>query len=344
MCKNILRWSVSVSDKSTSSSEFRLLAITYISLKDMEDYRFKKIHPMEIPNNGFTFVFIINIINNVYSISEFKDKESLIKYCGVVKFKDKELPIKYGGVVKFISKKDEKDKQITDKSSQNADRYTLIILTLSGIYKYQMKNKLIKNIQKLKYPKRVYDAMIHNITLIFNNLKDAEYKAYNFIHTFIKQCLNNHYFLVDTKNKDIKYMELYDLETNQLVNTFQMQNLSGSYSLDSYPIYAISNNGKLLAHVFNKTIKIFSIECSLEIAKFELAADIPIEEFEELKFVNFFHNDETLLIFSKTKWFVWDIFSSLLDSVKLEDRGSKIELPLGFDNRIHSWLLIRAMN
>ncbi|CAG8633100.1 17097_t:CDS:2 [Gigaspora margarita] len=329
--KNIIKWSVSVSDKSTSSSEFRLLAISYISLKDMEDYRnkFKKFHLMKIPNNGFTFVFIINIINNVYSISDFKDKE---------------LPIKYGGVVKFISKKndiinqnDEKDKQRTDKSSQNADRYTLIILTLSGIYKYQMKNKLIKNIQKLKYPKRVYDAMIHNINLIFNNLNDAEYKAYNFIHTFIKQCLNKHYFLVDTKNKDIEYMELYNLDTNQLVNNFQMQNLSGSYSLDSSPIYAISNNGKLLAYVFNKTIKIFSIECSLEIAKFELGADIPIEEDipnEQLKFVNFFHNDEILLIFSTTKWFVWDIFSSLRDSIKLEDLGSIIELPLSFDKNI----------
>ncbi|KAF0530351.1 transient receptor potential ion channel protein [Gigaspora margarita] len=334
--KNIIKWSVSVSDKSTSSSEFRLLAISYISLKDMEDYRnkFKKFHLMKIPNNGFTFVFIINIINNDYSISEFKDKE---------------LPIKFGGVVKFISK-DEKDKQIIDKSSQNADTNTLIILTLSGIYKYQMKNKLIKNIQKLKYPKRVYNAMIHNINLIFNNLNDAEYKAYNFIHTFIKQCLNKHYFLVDTKNKDIEYMELYNLDTNQLVNNFQMQNLSGSYSLDSSPIYAISNNGKLLAYVFNKTIKIFSIECSLEIAKFELGADIPIGKDipnEQLKFVNFFHNDEILLIFSTTKWFVWDIFSSLRDSIKLEDLGSIIELRLGFDENIkpsNSFMVVNKGN
>ncbi|KAF0530355.1 hypothetical protein F8M41_012200 [Gigaspora margarita] len=57
--KNVIRWSVSVSDKSTSSSEFRLLAISYISLKDMEYYKenFNKIHPMQIPNHGFTFVF-----------------------------------------------------------------------------------------------------------------------------------------------------------------------------------------------------------------------------------------------------------------------------------------------
>ncbi|CAG8584399.1 21431_t:CDS:2 [Gigaspora rosea] len=82
--KNLFRWSVAVSDKSTSSSEFRLLAISYISLKDLEYYKknFDNIHLTQIPNHGFTFVFIIKIINNVYSISDFKDKELPIKYSG----------------------------------------------------------------------------------------------------------------------------------------------------------------------------------------------------------------------------------------------------------------------
>ncbi|CAG8488509.1 34955_t:CDS:2 [Gigaspora margarita] len=291
------------------------------------------IHPTQIYNHGFTFVFIINIINNVYSISDFKDKE---------------LPIKYGGVVKFISKKndiinqnDEKDKQRTDKSSQNADRYTLIILTLSGIYKYQMKNKLIKNIQKLKYPRRVYNAMIRNITSFFNFPGDLMYNAYGNEHEDINLSLNKHYFLADTTNEDIKYIELYDLKTNHLVNTFQRQNLSGSYNVDVPSYYAISNNGKLLAYasLFNKAIKIFSIECGLEIA--ELITDIAFIDIQ----IDFFRSDEILCVFSKNKWIVWDIFGALLGSVKLID--NVLDLPSKFYENIersNSFMVVNEGN
>ncbi|KAF0530360.1 transient receptor potential cation channel subfamily a member 1-like isoform x1 [Gigaspora margarita] len=293
-------------------------------LKDMEYYKenFDNIHPTQIPNHGFTFVFIINIINNVYSISDFKDKE---------------LPIKYGGVVKLISKKNDiinqngekNDKQRTDKSSQNADIYTFIILTLSGIYKYQMKNKLIKNIQKLKYPRRVYNAMILNTTF-FDSSNDSVYYTYNNVHTDIKQCLNKHYFLADTMNEDIKYIELYDLNTNHLVNIFQRRNLSGLYDFDFPSDYAISNNGKLLAYfsLFNRAVKIFSLENGLEIA--ELITDIASIDIE---IIDFFRNDETLLVLSKNKWFVWDIFGSLLGSFKPMDIDI-LELPSSLNKNI----------
>ncbi|RIB00519.1 hypothetical protein C2G38_2150836 [Gigaspora rosea] len=326
--KNLFRWSVAVSDKSTSSSEFRLLAISYISLKDLEYYKknFDNIHLTQIPNHGFTFVFIIKIINNVYSISDFKNKE---------------LPIKYSGVIKFISKKNvvinqngEKDKQKTDKGSQNADRYTLIILTLSGIYKYQMKNKLIKNIQKLKYPRRVYSAMIRNITFWFNIPSSSVYDSYDFIYSYINDCLNQHYFLADTINEDIKYIELYDLTTNHLVNTFQRQISSESYNFDASSYYAISNNGKLLAYfsLFNGAFKIFSIENGLEIA--ELITNITDYSGIDIELIDFFQNDEILFACSKAKWFVWDIFGSLRDSVKLEDIGFKIEFPSDFNEKL----------
>ncbi|RIB16227.1 hypothetical protein C2G38_2190492 [Gigaspora rosea] len=125
------------------------------------------------------------------------------------------------------NQKDEKDKQRTDKNSQKADIYTLIILSLSGIYKCQMKNKLIKNIQKLNYPKRVYNDMINNLTHHFNQNYNPVYEiACHYMYKYIKQCLNQHYFLADTMNDDIKYIELYDLNTNHLVNIFQRQNSS----------------------------------------------------------------------------------------------------------------------
>ncbi|CAG8785370.1 38480_t:CDS:2, partial [Gigaspora margarita] len=296
---DIHSWFVAVSNKTTCSSEFRLLAISFTSLKDMEYYKknSSKMHPSEIQNHGFTF----------------------------------ESPIKYGGIVKLFSKKDyingqktEKDNQSTDKSSQNTDGHFLILLTVSGIHKYHMKNKSINNIQKLKYPKRTYDVIIYNFNPFFDlfdyisNKKDLCTKAYN------NMCLNKHYFLVDTTREDFKYIELYDLMTNQLVNTFQRQMVYRSI-VDfpaCYACYAISNNSKLLAYESIQAIKIYSTECSLEIAELAIANLVSVI------FMDFFHNDEMLLIYSsKNEWTIWNIFGSLQNSVTLENPGLTVELP-----------------
>ncbi|CAG8800613.1 1739_t:CDS:2, partial [Dentiscutata erythropus] len=73
-----------------------------------------QVHPMEIRNHG-----------GDYSIHDIDNKE---------------LPIKCGGIVRLFSEKEyinnQKVEQITDKSNKNADGHILILLTLSGIYKY----------------------------------------------------------------------------------------------------------------------------------------------------------------------------------------------------------------
>ncbi|CAG8686922.1 1834_t:CDS:2, partial [Dentiscutata heterogama] len=281
--ENIFRWFVAVSDKSASSSEFRLLAISCVNIKDVTGYmeNSSKIHPMEIRNNGFTFDYIID-------------------------------------------QKTENDDEETDKRSQNADEHLLILLTLSGIYKYHMKNKSISNIQKLKYPKRIYNAIKNNLNLPFEIFSiDLVYKI---ILVFIKHSLNKHYFLVDTMKENIKYVELYNLKTNQLVNTFRRPIYYKSVMIDIPNCYAVSNNGKLLAYEYesNKVIKIYSIECSLEIAELVITNS----EFVNVTFIEFFHNDEMLLVYSsKNEWSIWNIFGSLRDSIKLGDPGFKIELP-----------------
>ncbi|KAF0551109.1 hypothetical protein F8M41_023715 [Gigaspora margarita] len=130
--KPIQKWSVDVSDKSTNSSKFRLLAISCISLEDMKYYEknYDKLDPTEIQNiqnNGFTFIFIIY---NDYSIDNTEDKELLIKY---------------GGIVKLFYEKD----YIADK---NADDHFLIILTLSGIYNYYALSNNNKLLAYLSFP------------------------------------------------------------------------------------------------------------------------------------------------------------------------------------------------
>ncbi|CAG8664102.1 27815_t:CDS:2, partial [Racocetra persica] len=297
-----------VSDKSTSLPEYRLLAISFINIKDMKYYRESTngIHPIETLNHGFTFVFMIK--NEDYSINYIK-----------------ELQIEYGGIVKLFSKND-----------NIIDGHLLIILAISGIYKYHVNmNKFlnINYVQKLKYPKRIYNAIIYNTDVLFSigyEYDKACYNAYDSLCGYIKYCINKHYFLVDTINGEIGYIELYDLKTNQLVNIFQRQILFKSIIIDIPTLsYAISNNNKLLAYVSLsiKGIEIYSIECGLKIA--ELVDILDIEGLEKEMFINFFHNDEMLFIYlSKEEWTVWNIFSSLQDSVQLEDPGFILELPL----------------
>ncbi|RIB10864.1 hypothetical protein C2G38_154392 [Gigaspora rosea] len=332
------RWSIAVSDKLASTLEVRLLAISCIGFSEMTHYKDSSSIVMpkeipensnvkpeeeipEIPENGRNSVLIINKINNNNNYS--------------VSFIDgKELPIRYGGIVKLFSKqdhqKDEKDKQTIGENCQNVEHF-LILLKVSGIYKYHIDmNKSISNIQKLKYPRRLYKAMINNINMIAN-------ETYKYIFTcdYLKASLNRYYFLVDTMIEDNGYIELYDLRTNQLVNTFQRQILSKELMVETLTLsYAISNNNKLLAYI-SKTIKgivIYSIECSFKIVEL---ADILTETSSMI--IEFFHNDEKLLIYrSENEWTVWNIYGSFRDSVKLENPGPELEvqIPLFKDDAI----------
>ncbi|CAG8619579.1 7145_t:CDS:2 [Cetraspora pellucida] len=328
---NILRWSVSVSDKSTNVSEFRefrLLAISCISLEDMDYYTkdSSERDTTETQNKGFTFVFIIVKLEENYLIRN-----------------DKMLSLEYGGIVRLFSNNDNNKK----KGSKRPDEGFIIILTLSGICKYHLKMRNIyiniNDTQKLKYPKRIYNAINNNIFF-----EDQDRSAYNLTCAYIESCLNKHYFLVDTIKDEIGYIELYDLKTNQLVNIFQRKILNKWILLD-HPTssYAISNNNKLLAYVSSsiKGIEIYSIECGLKIADIanlytsdkkiynktdDKADERTDEETDDVKiFIDFFHNDEMLFIYlSEDKWTVWNIFGSLRASVKLEKPGFAMKLPL----------------
>ncbi|CAG8839517.1 14393_t:CDS:1, partial [Racocetra persica] len=110
--EHILRWFVAVSDKSTSSPGFRLLAISCINIKDLESFIDKTQPKKETIDHGLTFVFMIT--NN-----------------SITPIDNKELQVEYGGIVKLFSEKDsrssqnaekDKDKQEIGSSSQNAEK------------------------------------------------------------------------------------------------------------------------------------------------------------------------------------------------------------------------------
>ncbi|KAF0473746.1 transient receptor potential channel pyrexia-like [Gigaspora margarita] len=333
--EDIFRWSVTVSDKSTNPSEFRLLAISCISLKSMENYKNKseKIHLTEISNHGFTFVFTITRDRNDYLVRDIDDKG---------------LPINYGGIVKLFSKEDcitnQKTEQKMDKS-QNSNEHILILLTLSGIYKYYMNNKSINYIQKLKYPKRIYNSIINrlNFTVSFANSQRGLEKLYHEELNYLKYCLSKHYFLVDTMKEDIRYIELYNLKTNQLVNTFQRPISFKSVLFDLPSSYAVSNNNKLLAYfsLSIKGIKIYSVECGLEIAELVNIVDfLEIDSSDILGLIiDFFHNDEMLFVYSSNanEWLVWNIFGTLREPVKL--KRANLDLRYGQIERSNSFII-----
>ncbi|CAG8804242.1 294_t:CDS:2, partial [Cetraspora pellucida] len=202
--ENALSWSIAVSDGFSGDwphkSVVRLLAISCISEDDMSPKEYtkkdsskkeetkredtkKKVTP------GFTIVFPIKKDNSIgEKVREYNE---------------------FGGIVKLFSRDDHGKKQNMPNmpNMPNMKQFFLNILNVNGIYKnfvlIPSANKMCK---KFRYPKRTYNALSYN-----SKLAEA-----GFSMKYITRCLNQHYFLVDTTREGARYMELYDLRTNQL--------------------------------------------------------------------------------------------------------------------------------
>ncbi|CAG8806410.1 16117_t:CDS:2 [Gigaspora margarita] len=322
LSENKLSWSVAVSDKfykdKSRKSTARLLAISCISIDDMTYKEFKGVA-------GFTIIFFIN--QDDYLI---KPILTLNNHGGIVKlfskYKVKERTDKSSQ--KNTYKKNTDDDiniRITNEDYQNLDRYFLIIFNVNGIHKYYFKHlsKPTGKIQSFKYPKRIYYALKTNMKF-----------GPEFHQKYIQKCLNLHYFLVDTTVEGAQYMELYDLRTNQLVNTFERQNLNRLNHIADIPdCVAISHNNKLLAYASGSKVKLYLIESGLEIASIELKFGTVFDDDDFDYFMHFFNEDESLLIYrSKNQWAIWDIFG--LEQKSIEFKDYLLEHQLEFDLKI----------
>ncbi|KAF0436922.1 transient receptor potential channel pyrexia-like [Gigaspora margarita] len=268
--KNKLSWSVAVSDKSSSITNFRLLAISCISHNDMA----LKIENPSKKLSGFTIVFTIKNYSINKIISQFNE---------------------YSGIIKLFFKNDD---------IQNANGCLLIIFNISE------KKNIAMNYYNDYYNKHVNHLHLGPERIRYLNME------------YIKTCLNKHYFLADTMLEGSQYMDLYDLKTNQLVNTFQRRNLSGSGLTYRPGFFEISKNNKFLAYKFKSTrrVKLYSIECGLEAASIRIAETD--ETFYDYYFLHFFSDDVRLLIYriNTNEWSIWDIFGSVQKSIQLENR------------------------
>ncbi|CAG8732836.1 22893_t:CDS:2, partial [Racocetra persica] len=282
--KKKLDWSIAVSDILKSETKSRLLAISCISHHDMtpkgeeqpkgEEHNVTpkgEEHNMtpksedrdmtpksENYEPGFVVVYFINMD---YSKIKMTFLFNVNDYGGIVKLFSNNDNIKKiddsnnDDIKKIDDSNNDNIKKLDDSNNdniKNIDGCILVILNVTGIYKYH-----------------------------FGNFDKPPDKTQMILH------------LVDTTQDSAPYMELYDLKTDQLVYSFQRENLNiTNYIADIPSDFAISNNNKFLAYKSGKRIKLYLIECGLEIAFIMLEEDKP--SFDDY-FMLFFNNDEKLL-------------------------------------------------
>lgn len=276
-------WSIAVSNE--HQENFRLIAISCISQGDMQAQPGSEKYKC-----GFTKIWMI-------------ENDFNIKECGI--------EIENGGIIQFISE---------------VDDFTLILLKGNGIYKYYLSYssdymQFQQEILVLNYPERIINALEYNCSKTM--MEHKEVPSSDVIRKYLLRCLNSHYLLVDTSDRDLnKNIELYNLRTNQLMNVFKRHKLVLSILDRENPgSFTISSDEKLLAYVTGNDIKIYLIENGLELSSLSCKES----GLNDVEFMKFVFNNEKLLIFKKDRAAVWDIFNSIkefIEFIPLTDASS----------------------
>ncbi|CAG8593190.1 30217_t:CDS:2, partial [Racocetra persica] len=160
----------------------------------------------------------------------------------------------------------------------------------NGIYKHALQYlsddmKFKHEVLPLNYPERITHALKYNC---------GEY--------------------VNTSGRDPnKNIEIYDLETNQLMNVFKRYKFALSNLNREKPgAFTVSNDENLLAYVSGNDLKIYLIENGLELSSLSCEGGM-----FDVEFMKFVLNDEKLLIFKADRTAaVWDIFNSVRESIE----------------------------
>ncbi|RIA89799.1 hypothetical protein C1645_824254 [Glomus cerebriforme] len=203
---------------------------------------------------------------------------------------------KRGGIVRFAHS------PFTTKESINVEKIRCFIFNAEGIFRYTFGDKypfLKKNIEKhFSYPKLLKDELI---------------KLYNINPCFerIESCIFDHYFVIEQYKQGIQAIQLFNLITMEMEQTFQERLDKHFYKKFSKPILSISRNRLLL--MFSNgidSVLLFYIESGLEIASKDFGKDVKII------FGEFIKNDKELLLIIKipkkklATIVIWSLFSS----------------------------------
>ena len=220
-----------------------------------------------------------------------------------------------GGVVKFLDRNDEDD--------NTTDTTNLILINANGITKFF-----------INHGKNNYNNIcLFFLSDFFSSDKSIE-KFYlpkslsngEFYSSHIQRSLVKGRFVVNR----VRAVEMYNLKTNLLENTFQKHEESAALTVENgLPCFAISNNEYLFAccHGAN-SITIYLMENGLEVAtkKFIDKWNVHIQ----ILFFDFVQDDSKLLIFIEEESYddtavkinvttfivVWDLFSNSDNNVR----------------------------
>ncbi|CAG8487606.1 12632_t:CDS:2 [Dentiscutata erythropus] len=242
-------------------------------------------------------------------------------------------------VVEVVEPGDKEDKNNSEGEENGPKKYFAI--SPEGDFLVEL---VVKNLADLEFELQMYninnsnnvdDSTLENNSEQKDGLKpesdlgddqETSYRKLSSIHTtfkFTDRQLN----LIKDEYENIFKWSISVSDKSAISSEFRLLAISSEDAYD-WICFETSCVNQHYFLIDTMAVKIYSIECGLEIAEIEI--DIPDLQFD---FVAFFRNDEMLLVVSSSKWFVWDIFGSLRDSVKSENLGFILELPLSFEKK-----------
>jgi hypothetical protein len=213
-----------------------------------------------------------------------------------------------GGIIKFL-----------DNDSSNNDRTDLALMSAYGISRFSIHHEKFLSMISENYNRGWFnlfsDKNVENFNLP-SKLSNNEISSF-----FIQQSLVKGRFVVESYKDKIQTVEMYNLKSSLLENTFQKsEETAASVVGRGYSCYAISNNESLFAYCRGaNSITIYLMENGLEVTTKKFT-----EMNIQILFFDFVKNDEKLLIVIEEESYnedtseivatpiivVWDLFSS----------------------------------
>ncbi|CAG8626949.1 10292_t:CDS:2 [Funneliformis mosseae] len=221
---------------------------------------------------------------------------------------------KMGGIVKFLDIKD-------DNISH------LVLINALGITKFSIEHETIREI--IYNGGGLHDDGWSNLFFSNQSIQEFHLPPKFFLEMqrlpndqtcthYILQSLIKDRFVVETYKNKVQTVEMYNLETNSLENTFQKREESAASVIGKgSPCFAISKNEVLFAYCRGtNSITIYLMENGLEVTTKKFKE----KNFRRIIFFDFVQDDNQLLLVIEEERFnedditqvfvVWDLFSS----------------------------------
>ncbi|CAB4379737.1 unnamed protein product [Rhizophagus irregularis] len=326
---NFLGWSLAVSDIIDNNIVF--VAISCITKEDMINpkeimgirfYMARDSNQSDLNDSyqyDFIYQFLLSWISSKGTIQLFKfsldDSTILI-----------ENPIHgHGGVIGFL-----KTSKITTENS-----VTLVCTNYIGIHKINIRPS------DNKFKKCSYLLCSYLLPeILFKKLENVKDAKRNW--DYLSKSRYQEFLIVDVNNhQKVQNIEIYDINTLQLVNVFYKYQDSLITRINKPGIFAISTDSRLFAYSYgNNTIAIYLMENGLKVVSKKF------DNISKIKLLEFIKKDEKLFIIEEdrgdVKFHVWVISGCLNDYFPIPEDLSYSRVDLLKHNRLIYNSLLRT--